>query len=106
MEEIKLWEVQADTVKQINKQHLDFEKRLEQWLIQDISILSSDLVVIGSQISTPYKKVIDILAINSTGEVIIIELKRDKTYREVIAQVLDYATWVKELSYITAEKTY
>ncbi len=99
MEEIKLWEVQADTVKQINKQPLDFEKRLENWLIHDITILSSDLAIIGSQVLTPYKKIIDILAINSIGEVIIIELKRDKTYREVIAQVLDYATWVKELSY-------
>lgn len=33
------------------------------------------------------------------GELIIIELKRDKTYREVVAQALDYATWVKELDY-------
>ena len=99
MEQIKLWEIQANTVKQVNKQPLDFEKRLEDWLINDISILSSDLAIIGRQVVTPYRKIIDILAINSVGEVIIIELKRDKTYREIIAQVLDYATWVKELDY-------
>lgn len=99
MQQIKLWEVQDDSIRRISKGHLDYENRLEKWLIEDISILSSNLVVIGSQVPTPFGKIIDILVLNSLGEVIIVELKRDKTYREVIAQVLDYATWVKELSY-------
>ncbi len=99
MQQIKLWKIQSDKIKQINKDRLDYERRLEKWLIEDISILSSNLVVIGSQVITPYGKIIDILALNSVGELIIIELKRDKTYREVIAQSLDYATWIKELDY-------
>ncbi|MEX8546668.1 MAG: hypothetical protein V5804_03620 [Mucilaginibacter sp.] len=99
MEQIKLWEVQGNTVKQVNKQPLDFENRLEKWLIQDISILSPNLAVIGSQVITPFGKKIDILAINSLGEIVIVELKRDKTYREVVAQALDYATWIKDLVY-------
>lgn len=72
---------------------------MEKWLIQDISILSINLAVIGSQVTTPFGKKIDILAINSVGELVIVELKRDKTYREVVAQALDYATWIKELGY-------
>lgn len=99
MQEIKLWEIERHSVRQIEKSKLDYEDRLEKWLLEDISILSSNLVVIGSQVLTPYGKVIDILAINTIGEVVIIELKRDKTYREVVAQVLDYATWIKDLDY-------
>ncbi|MEE9364545.1 MAG: hypothetical protein V3U92_18240 [Cellulophaga sp.] len=99
MQEIKLWEIDNNSVQQITKSRLDYENRLEKWLLEDISILSHNLVVIGSQVVTPYGKVIDILAINSVGDVIIVELKRDKTYREVVAQVLDYATWVKDLDY-------
>ena len=39
------------------------------------------------------------LGIDETGKITIIELKKDKTPREVIAQVLDYASWIKDLSY-------
>ena len=100
MQQIKLWQIDdTNSVKQVRKERLDYENRLEKWLIEDISILSNNLAVIGSQVVTPYGKKIDILAINSIGELVIIELKRDKTYREVVAQALDYATWVKDLDY-------
>jgi len=99
MQEIKLWSVLGDKVKLVNKEALDYENRLEKWILEDISILSDQLAVIGSQVVTAFGQKIDILAINSIGEVVIIELKRDKTYREVISQALDYATWVKDLSY-------
>ncbi len=99
MEQIKLWKIESNGVRKVSKKPLDYEHRLEKWLIEDISILSPNLAVIGSQVVTPYGKKIDILAINSVGELIVIELKRDKTYREVIAQVLDYATWIKDLDY-------
>jgi hypothetical protein len=54
---------------------------------------------IGNQIQTGYGKALDILAINKAGELVVIELKRNKTPREVVAQVLDYATWVEHLTY-------
>jgi hypothetical protein len=41
---------------------------------------------------------IDILCINEAGELVIVELKRDRTPREVTAQALDYASWVAGLS--------
>ena len=40
-----------------------------------------------------------LLAMDSEANLIIFELKRDRTPREVIAQTLDYASWVKLLSY-------
>jgi hypothetical protein len=39
-----------------------------------------------------------LLCIERTGDLVIVELKRDKTPREITAQTLDYASWVTELS--------
>jgi hypothetical protein len=99
MEQIKLWKIESDDVIKISKVPLDYEHRLEKWLIEDITILSQNLAIIGCQVDSPYGKKIDILAINSSGDLVIIELKRDKPDHEVIAHVLDSATWIKELCY-------
>ena len=99
MEQIKLWKIESDDVIKISKEPLNSGHRLEKWLIEDISILSQNLAVIGSQVVSPYGKMIDILAINSNGELVIIVFKRDRPNNEVIVQVLDSATWVKELCY-------
>ena len=99
MEQIKLWKIESDDVIKISKEPLDCEHRLEKWLIKDISILKPDLAVIGSQVVSPYSKKIDILAINSIGELVIIVFKRDKPNHEVIAQVLNSTAWIKDLCY-------
>jgi len=99
MEQIKLWKIESDGVIKISKEPLDYEHRLEKWLIEDIKILSENLALIGSQVVSPYGKKIDILAINSSGDLVIIDFKRDKPNHEVITHVLDSATWIKELCY-------
>lgn len=73
------------------------EGLLEEQIMQDISILNRDWLLIGRQVRTAYDKLIDLLAIDANGTVIIIELKRDKTPRDVVAQVIDYASWVVTL---------
>ena len=40
---------------------------------------------------------IDLLALDQDANLIVMELKRDKTPRDIIAQVLDYGSWVREL---------
>ncbi|MGD9563162.1 MAG: endonuclease NucS domain-containing protein [Pyrinomonadaceae bacterium] len=98
-EEIRIWQVEnGQNLCEVRKSKLDFEERLQEWLIDDISILSPDLLIIGREVETDYGKYIDLLCIDSNGDLTVIELKRDKTPREVTAQVLDYASWVKDLS--------
>ena len=75
------------------------ESRLEDALVEDISILSSQLMLVGRQVSTSYGKFIDMLAMDMSGNLSIIELKKSRTPREVVAQLLDYASWVQSLSY-------
>ena len=76
---------------------LDNESLLEEQVCQDISILNADWLLIGRQVRTGFDKLIDLLALDANGSVIIIELKRDKTPREVVAQTIDYASWVVTL---------
>ncbi len=76
---------------------LDLESRLEDILAHDISIASPHWMVIGRQVSTPWGKLIDLLCIDGEGRLIVLELKRDKTEREVVAQTLDYGSYVKTI---------
>lgn len=98
-QDVKVWEIiKGDLLKEIHKSKLDLEERLENWLERDISIVSNDLLVIGRQIETDFGGVIDLLCVDYNGDIVIVELKRDKTPREITAQALDYASWVKDLS--------
>lgn len=83
---------------EVKKSKLDLEERIESWLEKDISIISGDLLVIGRQIETDFGGIIDLLCIDPDGDLVIVELKRDRTPREITAQILDYGSWVKDLS--------
>jgi len=76
---------------------LESEQQLEELIVADISILNPNWLLIGRQVRTDFDKYIDLLAMDASGSVIIIELKRDKTPRDVVAQTLDYASWVVEI---------
>ena len=69
------------------------EKNLENWVDQDIDIVADDVLIIGRQLATAWGTVLDLLGINAEGDLVIIELKRDQTLRETIAQGLEYAAW-------------
>lgn len=73
------------------------EALLEQMITEDPTILSDRWLLIGRQVRTTHGGFIDLLALNQDGQLIVIELKRDMTPREVVAQALDYASWVQEL---------
>lgn len=99
-EDIRIWEVlTGDRLRELPKASLDLEARIETWLAKDISILSNDLLVIGRQVTTEFGGMIDLLCLASNGDVVIVELKRHKTPRDITAQVLDYASWVQDLSH-------
>jgi hypothetical protein len=97
-EQIRLWEVKGDKLASIKPARLDLEKNLQTWLEKDISILSNNLLVIGKEVMTSFGGEIDLLCLDNNGYIVILELKRDKTPREIVAQALDYASWVKDLS--------
>lgn len=98
-EEVRLWRVQGgDLLQEVARSPLNLEARLETWLERDISVLNPDLLVIGRQVETDFGGVIDLLCLDGSGDVVVVELKRHKTPREITAQALDYGSWVKDLS--------
>jgi hypothetical protein len=73
------------------------EQLLEDMIVNAPSILSDEWMLIGRQESTGMGGRIDLLAIAPDGDLVLIELKRERTPREVVAQALDYAVWVESL---------
>lgn len=96
--EVGIWKVN-DEIQKISFSPIESEKKLEDILVRDLSILSAELLLIGRQVQTDYGKFIDMLAIDEEGNLHIIELKKDRTPREVVAQAIDYASWVQNLPY-------
>jgi hypothetical protein len=74
------------------------ESMIEEWVRSNPALVGVSAVIIGQQVSTPSQGRIDLLAMDKDGSLIIIELKRAKTPREIVAQVLDYASWVTTLN--------
>ena len=61
-QDVKIWEIQGgNTLRELKKSKLELEERVEDWLEKDISIISSDLLVIGRQVKTEYGGNIDLL---------------------------------------------
>lgn len=94
-----IWRLSEGKPQRIPFSSLDSESRLEKTLVADFGILDAELLVIGQQVPTAFGKFIDVLAIDREGTLTVIELKREKTPREVVAQVLDYASWIQTLGY-------
>jgi hypothetical protein len=96
--EFGLWRIDGGPVR-LASSKLGDESRLETLLAQDISILGLGVMVVSRQVVTAWGKRIDLLAIDGEGDLYAIELKRDRTPREVVAQALDYGSWVKNIGY-------
>jgi len=94
--EIGMWRLN-DGVQRIAFSSMETEDKLEEILAMDISILDPSLLLIGRQVVTSHSTVIDLLAIDKDGKLVVIELKRNRTPREVVAQLLDYGSWVRGL---------
>lgn len=91
-----IWQV-GPNPRKLGVARLDSEKVLEEMIAADPTILSEDWMLIGRQVHTTHGGYIDLLAVAPDGSLVIIELKRDRTPREVVAQALDYASWVRDI---------
>jgi hypothetical protein len=92
-----IWRV-GETPELLSSTRLTSEQQLEEMIVRDPRILSSEWMLIGRQERTQDGGRIDLLAIAPDGSLVLIEIKRDRTPREVVAQTLDYASWVESLT--------
>jgi hypothetical protein len=94
--EVAIWKV-GQTVERVSFQAMPSESRLEDILARDIGILDPNLLLIGRQVPTSSGGFVDLLALDVEGNLVVIEVKRDRTPRDVVAQLLDYGSWVRHL---------
>lgn len=91
-----IWKISASP-QPLPEVSLGNESLLETMIMEDPMILSDRWMLIGQQVRTSHGGIIDLLALNPDGQLIVIELKRAQTPREVVAQALDYASWAQTL---------
>ena len=96
--EMAIWRMTESGPVVVPSQSLDLEQRLEDMIVADPSLTGLNLLVIGRQVHTAYGGNIDVLALDSEARVHVLELKRDRTPRDVVAQTLDYGSWVQNLT--------
>jgi hypothetical protein len=96
--EVGIWRIDKD-IEKVEFLSIETEEKLEVVLQDHIELLDPDLMVIARQQQTSFGKFIDLLGIDSQGDLVIIELKREKTPRNVVAQLIDYASWAQNLTY-------
>ena len=94
--ELAVWRIDGG-LRGIAPTGLDLEERLEDLLDQDVTIANPGWMVIGRQVDTSFGGRVDLLAIDGVGDLVLLELKRDQTPRDVVAQALEYGSWVVKL---------
>lgn len=80
--------------------HIEHEEAiLEEWLESNPDGIVEDgrVLIIGRQVNTDLGGFIDLLGIDREGDVVVIELKRDRTPRHTVAQALEYASFAEQL---------
>lgn len=93
---MQIWRA-GETLEELIQSGTPTEKRLEELLETNPRLLGQPLLIVGRQVRTDLGRVVDLLAIDADGAVHVLELKRDRTPREAIAQALEYAAWAAEL---------
>ena len=104
--EMAIWRMTDAGPRHLVSSPLDSEQRLEDMLAQDPGMCGMDLLVVGRQVRTRHGGYIDLLALDADGRAHVLELKRDRTPRDVVAQTLDYGSWVQDLGIEDLEQIY
>ncbi len=91
-----IWAVGDGLPVPVSRSKVDLEKNLEDWIATDPALLAEGLRVIGRQVSLDGGP-LDLLGIDAQGRWVVIELKRERLYRETVAQALDYVACFKAL---------
>ena len=102
--EMAIWRID-ESLNPISLGGMDYEQELQEIIATDLSIVDPNLMMIGREVATPGGR-IDALAIDADGNLVVIELKRGRTPRDVVAQTLDYGSWIRGMSSEEIANTY
>ena len=103
--EVAIWRID-EGLTPMPLEGMDYEQQLQNAIASDISIVDPKILVIGREVTTSYGGRIDVLCIDADGNLIVLELKRDHAPREVVAQVLDYGSWIRHVNSVEIESIF
>lgn len=93
--EIRSWQIKDGKLVALEASLAEAGRRerddLEEWIRTNPAILGEDMAVIGEQVQTASGP-IDFLAVDTSGNTVIVELKRGLVPREAVVQAIDYAS--------------
>jgi len=97
---VHLYHIQNEQTQEILKKSDTFyEEDIENLVQRNPGLLfNQKLLLIGRQIITSTRKRIDLLGVDQMGRLIVIELKRGIAPRDMMAQILDYSSWLSKIS--------
>ena len=85
------WEPQR-----IERSHIDLEKHLEDWIVNDASLIGQGLTLVGRQVKIDDGR-LDLLAIDSQDRWVVIEVKPGRLHSGALKQALYYASSLARL---------
>ena len=97
MRKVGLWKVAGSKPEKLEDSEVHLERHLEDWIAADPALLQSGLVIVGRQISLEGGR-LDLLGLDPQGRWAVIEVKKGALRREAIAQAIDYASCLEELT--------
>ncbi|MGD8305840.1 MAG: hypothetical protein PVF17_04230 [Ignavibacteria bacterium] len=97
---MRLYHIKDNLAEAINQsdEHL-LEQDIEDFIQANPHVLLNEpILLIGRQIMTANKKILDLVAVDKYGRIIIAELKKGSAPRDMMAQILDYSSWLSKIS--------
>ena len=98
---MKLFEIQSsnEVTEILVDEDAKSEKSIEDIIELNPNLITGDkLFIIGRQVQTDTGKILDLLAVDKQGSLVVIELKRGFAPRDIVAQILAYSSWLSKLS--------
>ena len=97
-----IFRLEKDKLIRARETNVELEKHLENWLENSPwAVIQDELILwIDRQTSAQDEEGTifpDLLGVDSEGNLVIVEFKRGRTPRDVVAQLLEYAAWANEL---------
>ena len=92
-----LWQIKDNRPDRIVPSKVKLEQDLEDWIENDPNLLQEGLTIIGRQVHLK-GGIADLLAVDTQGRWIVIEIKKGFVRRETIGQAIDYASCIEEMT--------
>jgi hypothetical protein len=99
-----IWKITEDGPVEVTETRLKqidlLERHLEDWVVANHALLGESLLVIGRQVMIPdFHDRIDVLALDTKGNAVVIELKRGEIKDPVDMQALRYASYISRWTF-------